>query len=129
MGKKTYKGGELICREGLAGEEMYEILSGKVRVFKTINEEKVELNILGKGDFFGEMSLLLGNSRSASVEAVEDTQLLVLGKNNLLQKIQQDPQFALNMIKIMARRLGKANEIIARLEGARKSLEIMYGVK
>ncbi|MFW6138629.1 MAG: Crp/Fnr family transcriptional regulator [Spirochaetota bacterium] len=129
MEKKTYTGGEIICREGQPGKEMYEILSGKVRVFKTINEEKIELNTLGQGDFLGEMSLLLGDSRSASAEAIDNTQLLVLGKDSLLKKIQQDPQFALNMINIMARRLARANEIIGRLEGARKSLEIMYGVK
>jgi len=129
MEKMKFKAGELICREGSPGSEMYVILSGKVRIFKIINEEKIELALMGSGDFCGEIALLLGSQRTASMEAVEDTEMLILKKEGLLKKIKSDPRFALQMIMIMAKRLGEADNVISKIEGARRSLEIMYSMK
>ena len=129
MEKKKFQNGELICREGVPGTEMYLILTGKVSIFKIMNAEKIELAVLKSGDFCGEMCLLLGGNRSASMEAIGDTEVLILSKASLLKKIQQDPHFALVMIKTMASRMKAADEIITRIEGTKKSLEIMYGIK
>lgn len=129
MKKEKYSKGDLICRENTPGETMYVILSGKVRIFMTIDAEKIELNILGSGDFCGEMCLLLKGVRTASMEALEDTEVLILNKESLLKKIQKDRQFALRMITTMAKRLKDAQGVISGLEGAKRSLEIMYGYK
>ncbi|MCK5569156.1 MAG: hypothetical protein KAJ15_05525, partial [Spirochaetes bacterium] len=67
--------------------------------------------------------------RTASMEALEDTEVQILNKESLLKKIQEDRQFALRMITTMAKRLKDAHGVISRLEGAKKSLEIMYGYK
>ena len=107
---------------------MYLILHGKVRVYKTMNSEQIELALFSSNTFFGEMSLLLESLRTATVKAVEDTTLLEISKEGLLVKIQQDPQFALRIITTMARRLKESHSIITNLEGAKRSLEIMYGV-
>ncbi|MBN1696614.1 MAG: cyclic nucleotide-binding domain-containing protein [Spirochaetales bacterium] len=126
MEKKKFKKGELICKEGSPGQEMYVILEGKVNVFKTVNAEKIYLSTLERNDFFGEIRLLLGFPRTASVEAAEDTEVIVIKRENLLEKIQKNPKFAVQMLTVMAQRLTEAHSIISNLEGMKRSLEIMY---
>ena len=126
MEKQTIKKGEKVFFEGAQGKSMYLILTGQVMIYKTIDAEKVELATLSKNTFFGEMSLLLGSHRSASVEAIEDTELMVITKESLLQKIQHDPDFALRVITTMAKRLTDCHDVISRLEGEKRSFEIMY---
>lgn len=123
----SFKKGQLIFLENSPGEEMFVVRSGKVGVFKIINAEKIELAVLGRNDFFGEMCLLLGCPRSASVEALEDTELLVLTRDTFRQSIQSDPTIAEKMVNTMARRLLQADSIISKLEGEKRSLEIIYG--
>jgi CRP-like cAMP-binding protein len=126
---KKYRQGELICREDTIGGEMYVIISGKAKVYRLIDGTEIDIAYEQEGDFFGEISLLLDCPRTASVEAVEDTEILVLSKSSFIEKIVTDPRFALKMATTMARRLEEAHKVISRLEGARKSLELLYGVK
>lgn len=128
MVEKAFKKGELIFQEGSKGDKMYFISAGKVRVYMTVNAEEIDLCELSQNTFFGEMALLLGGTRTASVEAVEDTTALEYSQQSLLTKIKQDPQFALRMITTMARRLKGSHDVITNLESAKKSLEVMYGI-
>ncbi len=75
------KPGQWILREGEAGSSMFTIASGKVRVLKRIGPKKLlQLAVLGEGAFFGEMSLLRGGSRGASVQAVESGELFEISR-------------------------------------------------
>ncbi|MDH5680088.1 MAG: cyclic nucleotide-binding domain-containing protein, partial [Spirochaetota bacterium] len=58
--EKTYQAGEVIFNEGDATNEMYFVLEGEVRIIKMVHEEIKELAVLGKGEFFGEMSTFTG---------------------------------------------------------------------
>ena len=129
MEKRKVKKGQVICRDNTRGEEMYIILSGQVWVYKTINEERISLATMSKNDFFGELCLLLGGPRTATVEASEDVELLVINKETLLKNIQEDPQLALRMLIRLAKRLEKSNNLITSLEGEVSSLKIIYAVK
>lgn len=126
MEKRAFKKGAIICNEGYQGDEMYVVLKGSVNVFKTVNEEKIHLSTLHRNDFFGELRLLLGLSRTASVEAAEDTEVMVIHRNEFLNKVQKNPKFAVKMLTVMAKRLIEAHQVISRLEGEKMSLEIMY---
>ncbi len=128
MEKKKFLKGDFICRENSPGTEMFVILSGKVEVYKTINSEKIALNVLKPGDFCGEMSLLLNSDRTASLVVLEDTEVQILQKENLLRKIQEDPGFAFDMISRFAKRLKDAQGVISKIQGEKRSLEIMFGV-
>lgn len=68
----------IICRQGERGDAFYVILSGRVQV-SAVDEQGVErlLNYLSAGGFFGEISLLTGQPRTATIETVEDTELAV----------------------------------------------------
>src|SRR5208282_482517 len=71
----------IIVRQDDPGDSFYIIRSGKVRVYRRDNDGlETELSVLGKGASFGEMALLMGQARSANVEAIEETHLMVLSK-------------------------------------------------
>ena len=127
MQTKIFNAGEIIIGENSDPSNMYMIQSGRVKVYKTVNEEKVELATMGKNDFFGEISLLLGRPHTATIEAIEDaTEILIFSKEALLKKMASDPNLALRMITVMANRLTEAHGVITRLEGEKRSVEIMY---
>ncbi len=73
--------GVAIFRQGERGDAFYVILSGQIGV-RAVDAQGVErlLNYLSAGDFFGEMSLLTGDPRTATIETVEDTELAVFGR-------------------------------------------------
>lgn len=129
MAKKKYKKGGIIIKQGDTGNEMYIILSGKAKVYKTIDRKKTELGFLGQDDFFGEMSLFLHLPRSATVLAVEDTEILTFDKENFLEMIRMEPEIAEQIITTMAKRLHGAHNVIIQLEGEKKHLKVMYGIK
>ncbi len=129
MEKKKFKKGKLIVRENDPGEDMYVVASGKVSVYKTINQERVILGVLEKNDFFGEMGLLLGHDRSATVEALEPTEVVLFTKEDLEKRLHENASLVDRMLKTMAQRLLECHNIISDLEGEKRSLEIIYGQK
>jgi CRP/FNR family transcriptional regulator/CRP/FNR family cyclic AMP-dependent transcriptional regulator len=91
--------------------ELYIILKGKAVV--TLLSDKGEefiLNELKEGDFFGELSLIDGKSRSASVVAAEDSTLAVLGRESFINAIKQEPMIAVELLKTVTKRLRQATD-------------------
>lgn len=127
MIQKKFAKGELISREGTPGSEMYIIRSGRVGVFKLVNGEKVNLGAVETNDMVGEMALFMDEVRTASVEALEPTELLILDKEAVMQQIHDDPKFAFAMLRKLAKKIQDAHKVISRLEGEKKSLEMIYG--
>lgn len=64
---QEFRQGTILFREGDAGQEMYIIQKGRVQVRKRVGQSQKVLAELGEGEFFGEMALLLGANRSATV--------------------------------------------------------------
>ena len=83
--------GEMIIKEGDPGRSIYLILNGRVRVFaKDYDGNEEELNILKKGQFFGAMSFLTGQSRSACVSALDTTMLMELSFTSVRKLIREN---------------------------------------
>ena len=97
----SYDSGKTIVDEGGSGVGFYLVLDGKVEVRKG---EKV-IAELGKGQFFGEMSLIDGQPRSADVVAVAPTVCWVLVSWNFAGILKSHPEVALPMLKELVRRL------------------------
>lgn len=76
--EENHQAGDRIFEQGSTGLCMYVILKGSVRVVHDSDGQSVELAVLKEGDFFGELSLIDDEPRSASVIALEDCQLLVV---------------------------------------------------
>jgi transcriptional regulator with AAA-type ATPase domain/polyferredoxin len=103
-----------IFREGDPGDAFCIIISGSVRVFK-VTEDGIEstLTTLHAGDVFGEMALLTGEPRSASVDTVEATSLLTVPKNAFDQVLTDNPLINKAFIKILSERLTKSDQCLA----------------
>jgi rhodanese-related sulfurtransferase len=102
-----------IFEEGDPGDGFYIVSSGKVRVFRQ-NEGGMErdLSILGPGDSFGEMALLTGEPRSASVETMEETRLMVLSKDNFDRILGESPEISRIFLKEMRTWLLSDHELL-----------------
>jgi uncharacterized membrane protein len=104
---------QTICWLGERGDKVYLINSGKVVV--TVPNEKGEhvvLNHLGPGNFFGEISLLDGGPRTATVRAVEPTTLCTLGRDDFHTFLRQRPQAAIDILTVMGQRQRGITETI-----------------
>lgn len=88
--RKLFLPGALIVREGAAGDAAYMIVSGRCRAYRTVGDQQETLAIMGGGDVFGEMALLLDEPRAASVEAVDRVTVLVLDKATMAEGIGVD---------------------------------------
>lgn len=114
--------GELVFREGEPGEDMFLVQSGSVVISKDINGTDVVLGEIGRGDFFGEMSVLESLPREASARASGPTRLLAIGQGALLVRLRRDPSFAVEMLNRLSGRLRRINN---RLGTAGETLDDM----
>lgn len=98
--------GERILRQGIAGSSFYIILQGEARIVI----DGVERNRLARGDFFGEISILLGEPPSADVVAVGDMRCLVLPGPQVRDFLIAHPATMYRMLQAEARRLRNSNQ-------------------
>ncbi|HEY7600427.1 MAG TPA: cyclic nucleotide-binding domain-containing protein [Candidatus Limnocylindrales bacterium] len=105
-GEQEFAAGQFIVRQGQVGTGLYVILSGSVKVLRGADE----LARLGRGDFFGELSVIDQQPRNASVQAAESTEVLALASWDLLGLLESDAQLALNLIKGLVARVRSAGE-------------------
>jgi serine/threonine-protein kinase len=83
--RKLFEPGARIIREGDIGDAAYMIVSGRCRAYRAVGDGQETLAMMGAGDVFGEMALLLDEPRAASVEAVDRVTVLVLGKSTMTE--------------------------------------------
>ncbi len=116
MVSHTYKKGQIILMEDSIGEHCFFLTRGKVKITRLSSDgREVILALLASGDFFGEMSLLDGESRSANVVALENTKALTLNMEDFLTALEMYPKVAINLLRELAVRLRKSDEQIASL--------------
>ena len=116
MVAKHFENGNYIFLEDSEGEQCFFVLEGSVKVTRLSKDgREVILAMLNEGDFFGEMSLLDGESRSANVIALEKTKVLTLDRNDFIEVVNDYPQIAVQLLKELARRLRKSDRQIASL--------------
>jgi CRP/FNR family cyclic AMP-dependent transcriptional regulator len=113
---KNYPKGSVILFEDDPGDALYVVLSGQVKVV-LIGEDgrEVILSMLKVGDFFGEMSLIDDQPRSAHVIAVDDAGLLVLRRDDFRACLEESPRIALGLLQALSRRLRRADDKIGGL--------------
>jgi CRP/FNR family transcriptional regulator, cyclic AMP receptor protein len=105
--------GTLLFKSGDSGEAMYLILDGKVSISVSDRDGKeVLLAELARGDFFGEMALFDGRSRSADARIIENTRLAVLQRDGFLSFVRQNPDIALAMLSAIAERLRRTDDLL-----------------
>lgn len=105
--------GDTLFRIGDPGDSLYLVHTGEVEMFvKDHTGEKIVLMIAGPGDLFGELSLLDNGPRAATAVALQDTELLVLDRGDLLRFVRKKPDAALDLMTVMGQRLRKSDELL-----------------
>jgi CRP/FNR family cyclic AMP-dependent transcriptional regulator len=106
-------GGTTLFSAGDAGDAMYLIESGRVRISITDADKKqIVLAELARGDFFGEMAIIDGKDRSADATILDDARLAVLSRENFLRFIHNNPKVALEMLSATFQRLRHTDKML-----------------
>ena len=114
--------GRVIFEQGDDGSRMYFIEQGTVEIYQAAGNGNLCLALLGEGDFFGEMSLIAGEPRSASAKARSPVRLRSVSRENMLTGIRSDPKTGLFFLRILINRL----RVITRaLEEPQRSLNTL----
>jgi CRP/FNR family transcriptional regulator/CRP/FNR family cyclic AMP-dependent transcriptional regulator len=98
------------------GDSLFMILSGRVKVTILSDDgREIILSVLGEKDFFGEMSLLDNEPRSATAIAMEDTEVVILHQKEFLSIVEKRPRILVLLLAVLSSRLRKANHQIGSL--------------
>ena len=105
-----YTEGETICNYGEQGYTFYIIKTGTVDVYIPINRDESVVSTLREEDFFGEISLLTGEPRTATVKVSENAEFIVLSKEAFVKLIKEDPEIAETMSRVISSRHSSTKE-------------------
>lgn len=108
----NFKKGATIIHEGTTGSHAYLILSGSVEVSKKVGDEKLVLSRLVKGSIFGEMSLVDDKPRSATIVALEDTEVRVITRDRFESMLEQNPRAVIPLLKQVFQRVRYLNQMV-----------------
>ncbi|MBW4522743.1 MAG: mechanosensitive ion channel [Scytolyngbya sp. HA4215-MV1] len=132
--RQLFPAGQVICQEGEPGNSFYIILSGSVEIFSRKTEQYIAT--LNEGEFFGEMSLLLGIPRSATVRSLEETVLFVVDHKDLQRLLKNHQELADQIAQKLLERQQTLQEIKVftgpseetPLFRIRKHLQTLFGI-
>jgi CRP-like cAMP-binding protein len=116
---KSYAAGEVPVRQGEPGDSFYVIKSGRVNVIMEKSpDDTAVVATLGPGNFFGEMSLLTGATRTASIHVMDDAELIVIDKESFGITLVNNPSIAESLSHILSERQAGLDAERERLDAA-----------
>ena len=108
---RTFNKNSIVITEGDTSSSLYLILDGEVKIFVSDEDGKTNIiNRLGPGEYFGELSLIDEEPRSASVEAVTRCKISILSRKYFVDYIEQHPRVAVGLLKGIGQRLRKTTD-------------------
>lgn len=108
--RRNYKKNDVILMEEESGTALFVIVTGKVKVARSSSDgREVILTILSDSDFFGEMAILDGLTRSATVTSIEETELFLLQRNDFMNLLHEHPEISVALLQEMTKRLRTAD--------------------
>src|SRR5688572_10619517 len=109
--RRNVNAGTLVVRRGAAADELYVVISGKLKTGVTVAPGRnTTFDFLGPNEVFGEVALFAGGVRTADIEAVEDCELLVLRRPEVLLAMRQEPEIATALLQVMAEHIVRLSE-------------------
>lgn len=101
--RRNVNAGTLVVRRGAVADELYVVISGKLKASVTRPTARdTTFDFLGPNEVFGEIALFAGGTRDTDIEAVEDCELLVLRRPEVLLAMRQEPEIATTLLQVMA---------------------------
>jgi CRP-like cAMP-binding protein len=119
--KLRFREGEIVFRKGEMAQQMYIILSGKIRMYVSEEPQGDWVEELCKGDFFGEGSLLEALPRQHTAMALEDTDLIAITRGTFLRMIRQNPEVSVKMMQRLAQRHRELGERVEAIDANRSA--------
>jgi len=108
--------GERLFAEGDEGDRLFVVLDGKIKLTRAAPDGRENLlSVVGPGEMFGELSLFDPRPRTASATAITDAHLVALAHDKLLIWLTGRPEVALHLLRALAQRLRRANDVMADL--------------
>ncbi len=104
--------GSVLIKEGDYGAQAFLVQSGEVRVYTSHEDKEVELARLGAGQIVGEMAMIFDGPRTASVEATEDCNLIVITRQQFKDKLQQTDPTIRAVVHMLGNRIIDANNTL-----------------
>ena len=102
----AFDAGQPVFNEGERGDTLYLVLDGDVAVIKDCDTKReIELDIIGAGDYFGEMALFGDETRSATIRVKKPSRFLTLRKHELQEIVREYPQIALHVCRVLSMRI------------------------
>jgi CRP/FNR family cyclic AMP-dependent transcriptional regulator len=126
-GPKKLQKGESLFREGEMSKAMYLIRSGAIRIFKKKGESQIEIDNLRSGQIVGEMAFLDGNPRSASAEAIMDSELVEISQEIYQSTLNQTPDWLTVLFKALVARLRSTTTKLKNLESSSTAVDYKDG--
>ncbi|MDO8673448.1 MAG: Crp/Fnr family transcriptional regulator [Dehalococcoidia bacterium] len=111
--KESYRKGEIIFERDEAASTLYIITTGQVKISSPspAGHEAV-LALLADGEFFGELSLFDEKPHSATAQAMSNTSLLTLHRDDFLAFVRRQPEVAIKIFRVLSSRLRQTNEVL-----------------
>jgi CRP-like cAMP-binding protein len=104
---------EVLFRKGDPGTELFGILEGSLRATTpSAHGKEVTFSVMGSGEIFGEIALLDGRPRSATIEAVEEARVIAVERAAFLEFMERHPGVAVRLMGVLAARVRRVSELI-----------------
>jgi CRP/FNR family transcriptional regulator, cyclic AMP receptor protein len=114
--KRSYPKNTVLISEGDSSDQLYVILDGKIKVVVMDPEgREVVVNLLGAGDCFGEIAMIDGETRSATIVTMEPTQVLTIGRADFTPILNSNTDLMLHLLKLLARKVRAATSMVESL--------------
>ncbi|OHD14802.1 MAG: hypothetical protein A2086_02590 [Spirochaetes bacterium GWD1_27_9] len=127
--EKRFKKGDIIIKQGdIKDKSMYYIIKGKLQVQKVINGSIINCGFLREGDIFGEISMIIGTERAATIMAVDDDIIVQqLDKKAFLEAIKKDPEIAWKTLTNLAIKTQMLDELQGQISDPKTLRKILVG--
>ena len=113
---KTFNTGDRLFKEGDEGDVAYLIKSGQVKITKTVGDgQQKVIGLVGSDGIVGEMALIDNQTRNATVEAMEETTVLVVRRDTMKSKLDKTDPFISYLLHSFAERVRELSRLIAKL--------------
>jgi CRP-like cAMP-binding protein len=104
---------EELFHKGDEGAQAYVVIRGKLKALTTSEDgDDVVFSILGPGEVFGEIALLGGTPRTATVTAIDPCELLIIDRRDFLSVLRGHPDVAINLLDVLAQRMKRVSELV-----------------
>jgi glutamate decarboxylase len=114
--------GAVVFREGDPGDALYVVVTGLVRILVATTSGEILLNTLGPGDIFGEIAVLDGRGRTATVATGKATELVKIGRQEFLAFLEDFPRYATTLVHILASRVRSTVQVFPDVSGLNHQL-------